>query len=253
MAPGGLRPTRTELRGAASNRPARCGADCPRDSYQQFAAYMGRAISTVVRYELSRPPKRNGLRRRYVGGAPRSSARPTRGRHGRLPGRPRRGFSGAVGDRVFHESRRRGWTRWRPRRAWRWLTVRRSFAASAAAMARGVQGRSGGRCNSRRTRLRPTTARLPAAAPRFPQRDLTGQFVPDLMRWCGESIKTTAGLFCTIKLGTARGFCANRVKPPDLRPDSLLGRFSGKTNSNERKKWKPIHGTLSFPRTEDVI
>jgi len=76
-----------------------------RDSQQQFAAYMGRAISTVVRYELSRPAQRNGLRR-YVGGAPRSTARPTRAWHGRLPGRARRGFSGAVGDRAFHRSRR---------------------------------------------------------------------------------------------------------------------------------------------------
>ena len=115
-----------------------------------------RAISAVARYELSRPPERNGLRRRYVGGAPRSSARPTRGRHGRLPGRPRRGFSGAIGDRVFHESRRRGWTRWRPRRAWRWLTVRRSFAASATAMARRVQARS-----SNCARLRPELLQFP--------------------------------------------------------------------------------------------
>lgn len=87
----------------------------------------------------------------------------------------------------------------------------------------------------------------------LPEADLTGQFVPDLMRWCGESLKTTAGLFCTIKLGAARGFCGNRVKPPDLRPDSLLGRFSDETNSNERKEWKPIHGTPSFPRTKDII
>ena len=43
---------------------------CLRDSQQQIAAHMGPAISTVVRYELSRPPKRNGLRRvRRVGGA----------------------------------------------------------------------------------------------------------------------------------------------------------------------------------------
>src|ERR1035438_3231452 len=48
----------------------------------------------------------------------------------------------------------------------------------------------------------------------LPHGDLTGQCLPNLTRWRGGSLKTTAALFCTIKLRAARGFWWQRSQPP---------------------------------------
>ena len=156
---------------------------------------------------------------------PRSLVRAVRGRGARL--RPRRHSGGAARCRAFREGGRRGRTRRRRSSgsAWRALIVRRrtpaerltrgrspAFAASAAAMARGVRGCSGGRCNSRRTRLRPTVARLPAAAPRFPQPDSLG-----LWSWEGgyrqKSVLSTPLPMCiSLNKRPVRGLCRRRAR-----------------------------------------
>ncbi len=73
------------------------------------------------------------------------------------------------------------------------------------------------------------------------------------MRSRGESVKTTARPFCTIKLRTARGFVPNESTLRAAGQAAFYRRFSGKTNSNEKKEWRPIHRTLRFRQAEDII
>jgi hypothetical protein len=78
----------------------------------------------------------------------------------------------------------------------------------------------------------------------FPEPDLTGQYLPNLTRWHGGVTQDHAGPFCTMGLRIARGFCASRDNLLGVPARQALGRSSGKTNSNERKEWKPIHRGL---------